>query len=71
MANIALAVAFVGLIGVLWKALDTVQHLSAIAASQTPVERAAALAAMLPAAERPERAEKPERLVLEGLSPRE
>lgn len=58
------------LCAVVWKALDTVQKLSVLAAAATPVERAQAFTA---AVAKPVKREEPgePRPVLEGLSPRE
>ena len=70
MSNAFLAVAFLSLAAVLWKALDTVQRLAVLAAAATPAERAKAFHA---AVDKPVKAAEPAepRPVLEGLSPRE
>ena len=70
MSSIFLAVAFIGLAAVLWKALDTVQRLAVLAAAATPGERAQAFHAAATKKEKP-REEAAPRPVLEGLSPRE
>lgn len=70
MSSIFLAVAFIALAAVLWKALDTVQRLSVLAAAATPVERAQAFTAAVTKPERKQEDKEP-RAVLEGLSPRE
>lgn len=70
MSSIFLAVAFLALAAVLWKALDTVQRLAVLAAAATPVERQQAFKA---AVEKKPESREPAgpRPVLEGLSPRE
>ena len=72
MSSIFLAVAFIGLAAVLWKALDTVQRLAVLAAAATPGERAQAFHAAATKKEK-EKSGEPSvpRPVLEGLSPRE
>lgn len=69
MSSIFLAVAFLSLAAVLWKALDTVQRLSVLAAAATPLERSQAFTAAVAKPERKQEDKEP-KPVLEGLSPR-